>query len=48
MAGTAISSRKLPAASSMPVVANGRAPCRSESVPEMGPATRKPIVIGNM
>jgi hypothetical protein len=33
---------------SMPAVANGRAPKRSERKPESGPAIRKPNVIGSM
>ena len=47
-AGRAISSRKLSAASTMPVVAKGRAPWRSERIPETGPATRNPSVSGSM
>ena len=32
----------------MPPVANGRAPNRSDSHPETGPAIRKPIVSGSI
>ncbi len=32
----------------MPPVAKGRAPKRSESIPEVGPAMRKPAVNGSM
>ncbi len=32
----------------MPPVANGRAPYRSERIPETGPAIRKPAVSGSM
>ena len=46
--GSTISSRKLSAAISMPPVANGRAPKRSESYPDAGPATRKPAINGSM
>ena len=41
-------SRKLTAATSMPPAAYQRAPCRSESTPESGPAMRKPMVSGTM
>ena len=37
---------KVAAISSMPPTVNGRAPKRSDSEPAMGPATRKPTVIG--
>ena len=46
--GRVSSRKKLRAARSMPPVANGRAPNRSERYPEMGPATRKPTVSGTM
>ena len=32
----------------MPPVANGRAPNRSDSQPDTGPATRKPTVSGSI
>ena len=32
----------------MPPTVNGRAPNRSDSDPAIGPATRKPTVIGSM
>ncbi len=32
----------------MPPVAKGRAPNRSDSTPDTGPATRKPVVKGSM
>ena len=35
-------------ASSMPPVANGREPKRSDNAPDIGPAIRKPAVRGNM
>ena len=36
------------AAASIPPAANGRDPYRSERMPEMGPATKKPAVSGSM
>ena len=41
-------SRNETAATTMPPVANERAPKRSDSQPEMGPAMRKPTVSGSM
>jgi hypothetical protein len=46
--GRSSSRKNASAASSIPPVANGRAPNRSESQPESGPATRKPTVSGSM
>ena len=39
---------KQQAASSRPEVANGFGPYRSDSVPDIGPAIRKPAVSGSM
>ncbi len=47
-AGRVISSANVKAASTIPPVANGRAPYRSESQPDSGPARKKPAVIGSM
>ena len=46
--GSCSMSTKLPVATSMPPVANGREPNRSESTPDTGPAMRKPAVRGSM
>ena len=46
--GNSSSRKNASAASSMPPVANGRAPKRSESHPDAGPATRNPTVSGSM
>ena len=46
--GTTISRRKLSAAITIPPVENGRAPKRSESQPDAGPAIRKPAISGSM
>src|ERR1700730_16008108 len=45
--GSSISPVKQHVASSRPAVANGRGPYRSDKVPEMGPAIRKPAVSGS-
>src|SRR5580704_17604575 len=46
--GSKISPVKQHTASSRPAVANARGPYRSDSVPEMGPASRNPPVSGSM
>src|SRR6185437_282869 len=46
--GSNISPPKQIAASTSPAVANGRGPYRSDRVPEIGPAIRKPAVSGSM
>ena len=46
--GSSMSSRKLSATPSMPPVAKGRAPNRSDRYPETGPAIRIPAVSGSM
>ena len=46
--GSISSSRKLAAETSMPPVANHRAPNLSESTPDSGADTRKPTVSGSM
>src|SRR5215472_9668013 len=46
--GSIIRPRKHAAATTSPAVAKGRAPYRSESVPDSGPAMRKPAVSGSM
>jgi hypothetical protein len=33
---------------SMPAVARCRAPCRSERVPDRGPMTKNPAIMGSM
>ena len=43
-----MSPTKQMAARSSPEVANSRGPYRSDSVPEIGPAIRKPAVSGSM
>ena len=48
LTGSSSSSTNESAATSMPPVANGRAPNRSDSQPEAGPAMRKPTVSGSM
>ena len=47
LTGSIISPVKQHAASSRPAVANGRGPYRSDRVPEIGPAIRKPAVSGS-
>src|SRR5215472_7463561 len=46
--GSSISPVKQAPATSRPAVANGRAPYRSLSVPDSGPAMRNPAVSGSM
>jgi len=46
--GSSSSSPKEAAATTMPPVAKGRAPNRSDSQPEAGPAIRKPTVSGSI
>jgi hypothetical protein len=46
--GSAISPAKQQAATSSPAVANGRAPNRSDSLPEIGPEMRNPAVSGSI
>ena len=48
LTGSSSSSTKDSAATTMPPVANGRAPNRSDSQPEAGPAMRKPTVSGSI
>ena len=48
MAGSPMRRPKVTAATIMPPVANGRAPYRSDSQPESGPAIRNPMVSGGM
>ena len=46
--GNSMRPAKQHAATSRPPVANGRAPNRSDSLPESGPAMRNPAVSGSM
>ena len=48
LTGSIASRKKLSAETSIPPVANGRGPYRSERIPEIGPAMRKPIVSGSI
>ena len=48
LTGSSSSRPKERAAASMPPVAKGREPKRSERKPEIGPAMRKPTVSGSM
>jgi hypothetical protein len=48
LTGSWVSMRNAAAATSIPPVANGRAPKRSERNPESGPAIRNPSVSGSM
>ena len=46
--GTSASSPKLTAAATIPPLANGRAPKRSDRYPEVGPESSIPTVSGSM
>src|SRR6202007_934742 len=48
LTGSSIRPAKPHAANTRPPVANGRGPYRSDRVPEMGPAMRKPAVSGSI
>ncbi len=48
MTGSSISAMNDDANTAMPAVAMPREPNRSDRMPEVGPETRKPAVIGSM